>query len=64
MILSAGRCCRSNRNLFPFGGPSPWALFGVASYKRLQNDIATSPIVRNTRSPNQFFSSIGLGYSF
>jgi outer membrane scaffolding protein for murein synthesis (MipA/OmpV family) len=41
-----------------------WALFGVASYKRLQGDIAGSPIVRDTGSPNQLFASVGLGYTF
>lgn len=41
-----------------------WSMFGVTSYKRLQNDIAASPIVRDTGSPNQFFGSIGLGYTF
>ena len=46
------------------GKRTGWSLFGVASYKRLQNDIAASPIVRNTGSPNQFFGSIGLGYTF
>lgn len=46
------------------GKRTGWSLFGVASYKRLQNDIAASPIVRDTGSPNQFFGSIGLGYTF
>ena len=40
------------------------ALFGVAAYKRLQGDIAASPIVCDTGSPNQFFASVGLGYTF
>jgi outer membrane protein len=39
-------------------------LFGIASYKRLQGDVAVSPIVRDTGSPNQVFASIGLGYTF
>jgi len=46
------------------GKRTGWALFGVASYKRLQSDIAASPIVRDTGSPNQFFASIGIGYTF
>lgn len=41
-----------------------WALFGIASYKRLQGDVADSPIVRLTGSPDQFFASVGLGYTF
>lgn len=46
------------------GKRTGWALFGVASFKRLQGDIAASPIVRDTGSPNQIFASIGLGYTF
>lgn len=46
------------------GGRTGWALFGIASYKRLQGDIAASPIVQDTGSPNQFFASLGVGYSF
>lgn len=46
------------------GQRTGWALFGVASYKRLQGDIAASPIVRETGSPNQFFASLGVGYTF
>lgn len=41
-----------------------WALFGVVSYKRLLGDVAASPIVRVTGSPNQVFASFGLGYTF
>lgn len=41
-----------------------WSLFGVTNYRRLQDDIAASPIVRDTGSPNQFFASFGLAYSF
>ena len=46
------------------GERTGWALFGIASYKRLQGDIAASPIVRDTGSPNQFFGSLGLAYTF
>lgn len=46
------------------GRRTGWALFGVASYKRLQGDIAASPIVRDTGSPNQLFASVGVGYTF
>ncbi|MBN8829214.1 MAG: MipA/OmpV family protein [Sphingomonadales bacterium] len=46
------------------GKRTGWGLFGIASYKRLQGDIATSPIVRETGSPNQFFGAVGLGYTF
>lgn len=46
------------------GRRTGWSLFGIAAYKRLQGDIAASPIVRDTGSPDQFFSSIGLGYTF
>lgn len=46
------------------GSRKGWALFAVASYKRLQGDIADSPIVRLTGSPNQVFASVGLGYTF
>jgi outer membrane protein len=46
------------------GKRTGWALFGIASYKRLQGDIAASPIVTETGSPNQFFASVGVGYTF
>ena len=46
------------------GERTGWALFAIASYKRLQGDIAASPIVRDTGSPNQFFGSAGLAYTF
>lgn len=46
------------------GKRTGWSLFGIASYKRLQGDVAVSPIVRDTGSPNQVFASIGLGYTF
>lgn len=46
------------------GKRTGWALFGVVSYKRLQGDLAASPIVRDTGSPNQLFASVGLGYTF
>lgn len=46
------------------GGRTGWSLFSIASYKRLQNDISASPIVRDTGSPNQFFGSVGVGYTF
>lgn len=46
------------------GRRSGWSLFGIASYKRLQGDVAASPIVRDTGSPNQVFASVGLGYTF
>lgn len=46
------------------GGRTGWALFGIVSYRRLQGDIAASPIVRETGSPDQFFASAGLGYTF
>lgn len=46
------------------GKRTGWALFGVASYKRLQGDIAASSIVRVTGSPDQVFASVGIGYTF
>lgn len=46
------------------GRRTGWSLFGIASYKRFRRDIAASPIVRDTGSPNQVFASIGLGYTF
>lgn len=46
------------------GGRTGWSLFGIASYKRLRGDIAASPIVQDTGSPNQFFASVGLAYTF
>lgn len=46
------------------GRRTGWSLFGIASYKRLQGDVAASPIVRDTGSPNQLFGSVGLGYTF
>lgn len=46
------------------GKRTGWSLFGIASYKRLQGEVAASPIVRDTGSPNQVFASIGLGYTF
>lgn len=41
-----------------------WGIFGLGSYSRLVGDSANSPIVTQTGSPNQFFGSIGIGYSF
>lgn len=41
-----------------------WGIFGLGSYSRLVGDSADSPIVTQTGSPNQFFGSIGIGYSF
>lgn len=46
------------------GRRTGWSLFGIASYKRLQGNIADSPIVRFTGSPNQVFASVGVGYTF
>ncbi len=46
------------------GKRAGWALFGIASYKRLQGDISGSPIVRDTGSPDQLFASVGLAYTF
>lgn len=46
------------------GGRTGWSLFGVVAYNRLQGDVAASPIVRDTGSPNQIFASFGLGYTF
>ncbi len=46
------------------GKRTGWAVFGVVSYKRLQGDVARSPIVRQTGSPNQVFASTGLAYTF
>lgn len=46
------------------GKRTGWALFGIASYKRLVGDIAASPIVRDTGSANQAFASVGVGYTF
>lgn len=46
------------------GRRTGWALFGIAAYKRWQGDIAASPIVRDTGSPNQGFVSLGLAYTF
>lgn len=45
-------------------GRKGWSLFGIASYKRLQGDIADSPLVRDIGSPNQVFVSFGIGYTF
>jgi len=46
------------------GRRTGWSLFGIASYKRLQQEIAASPIVIDTGSPHQLFASVGLGYTF
>lgn len=46
------------------GRRTGWSLFGIASYKRLQGEIAASPIVRETGSANQVFASAGLAYTF
>lgn len=46
------------------GKRTGWALFGIVSYKRLQGDIANSPIVTETGSPNQFLAFAGLAYTF
>ena len=46
------------------GRRTGWSLFGIVSYKRLQGDIAASPIVRDGGSPDQGFASFGVGYTF
>lgn len=46
------------------GKRTGWSLFGIASYKRLQGDMAQSPIVTETGSANQFFASAGVAYTF
>jgi len=46
------------------GTRTGWALFGIASYRRLQGDMAASPLVRDVGSPDQFFASAGIGYTF
>lgn len=61
-LASLGGSVLATRSLS--GGRKGWSIFGIASYKRLQGDIADSPIVRDTGSPNQFFGSAGLGYTF
>lgn len=45
-------------------GRSGWGLFGIAGYTRLLGAAAASPIVRDTGSPNQLFSALGLAYTF
>jgi len=46
------------------GERTGWSIFGFANFKRLQGDIADSPIVTETGSPNQFFAFAGLAYTF
>lgn len=41
-----------------------WALNGIAGYKRLLDDAADSPIVKDEGSANQFLAIIGLSYTF
>lgn len=41
-----------------------WALFGIAGFSRILGDFARSPVVGDAGSPNQFFSAMGLAYSF
>lgn len=61
-LASIGGSVLANYSLS--GRRTGWSVFGIASYKRLQGDIAASPIVRDTGSPDQLFSSIGLAYTF
>lgn len=39
-------------------------LFVVASYSRLENDFAASPVTSIAGSPDQLFGAVGLGYTF
>jgi outer membrane scaffolding protein for murein synthesis (MipA/OmpV family) len=41
-----------------------WGLFGSTSYKRLRGDIADSPIVADRGTRSQWFSAVGVGYSW
>ena len=40
------------------------SLFGIISYNKLQGDIARSPILVDTGSPNQVIAADGIAYSF
>lgn len=41
-----------------------WALFGLANYKRLQNDFRRSPLVSIAGDPDQWFGAVGVSYTF
>lgn len=40
------------------------ALFGLANYKKLQNDFRRSPLVSEAGDADQFFGAVGLSYTF
>lgn len=41
-----------------------WALFAIASYSRLLGDFKQSPIVRDAGDADQFFTALGVSYTF
>jgi len=40
------------------------ALFGLANYKKLQNDFRRSPLVSEAGDADQFFGAVGVSYTF
>ena len=40
------------------------ALFGLANYKKLQNDFRRSPLVSDAGDADQFFGAVGVSYTF
>ncbi len=41
-----------------------FAVFGLANYKRLQNDFRRSPIVAQAGDADQWFGALGISYTF
>jgi outer membrane scaffolding protein for murein synthesis (MipA/OmpV family) len=41
-----------------------WGLFAIASYSKLLGDFKRSPIVGDAGDANQFFTAIGVSYTF
>jgi outer membrane scaffolding protein for murein synthesis (MipA/OmpV family) len=41
-----------------------WGLFAIGSYSRLLGDFKNSPIVRDAGDADQFFTAIGVSYTF
>jgi outer membrane scaffolding protein for murein synthesis (MipA/OmpV family) len=41
-----------------------WGLFAIGSYSRLLGDFKNSPVVRDAGDADQFFTAIGVSYTF
>jgi MipA family protein len=61
---SAGTSFILGYDLSGDGRDGGWGLFGLASYSRLLNDAARSPIVRLRGDRDQWFLAAGVSYTF